>query len=230
MKKRFLRLFTVAAITMTLLITSSPAQALPLGPPFESYTWLAYNWDGTKEEFQIISGSVWHQWFRKDNTCCAGEGTIPGKPGGGALGSPTADLNCPSQGKLHVFVVGDDSHLYASWQTVAGGAPWSSWTSLGGILTSNPQGYRDSSGRIEIFARGGNNALYTRWQTAACGNWSSWTSLGGEMISYPDIRSVGTGNQFLKIAVCGTDHREWFRERNGAGTAWYPWYGSSTPC
>lgn len=229
MKGRILRIGAVVAVTMSLSIASSPAQAY-LGPPFESYTVLAYNWNGIKEEFAVLSGRIWHQWYNSDGTCCAGEGYIPGWPGGGALGSPWAALNCSSQGKLHVFVVGNDSSLYASWQATAGAAPWTNWYSLGGILTSNPQAYRDSYGEIEIFARGGNNALYTRYQTTPCGNWSSWTSLGGDMISYPEIRSHGTGNQFLKIAVCGTDHREWFRERAGSGASWYPWYGSSTPC
>jgi hypothetical protein len=82
---------------------------------------------------------------------------------------------------------------------------------------------------MEVYSRGGNNALYVRWQTATCGDWSRWASLGGISISYPVWRDKYPSDLRVKIVVCGTDHREWYRLRTGTGS-WGPWQGPSVHC
>jgi hypothetical protein len=148
------------------------------------------NNDTRLEQFWVDSGNVWHEW----QPTIGGSWSNPVRllPGAAADnvygGTPSATLNCPEQGKLHVYAIRkSDGHLVVSWQLVANAGPWHDWYDLGGILTSNPDAVLDFDGRMEVFARGANGSLYTRWQTTRCGGWSAWTSLGGQIISYPTV-------------------------------------------
>lgn len=73
------------------------------------------------------------------------------------------------------------------------GEGWSSWTSLGGVLTSSPAAASPVSGQISVAVRGGNGALYIKNTTNGGATWSSWSSLGGQLLG-------GTGP-----AMCALD-------------------------
>jgi hypothetical protein len=89
---------------------------------------------------------------------------------------PTVAEN--ADGRLEVFVRGDDGALWHIWQTGDRARPWSAWESLAGLLTSNVAVGRNSDGRLEAFVRGGDNALYHKWQKRANGTtgWSGWAA------------------------------------------------------
>jgi hypothetical protein len=117
--------------------------------------------------------------------------------------------------------------LWAKWQTAPNSLAFSNWTDMGGILTSNPDAYRDSSGKIEIFARGQNWAVYTLWQPTPCTSWSAWTSLGGTITSYPYIGAYGDSN-FVSIGGCGTNGYTYLKSRNNG--VWSSWSNSGSRC
>jgi len=119
-----------------------------------------------------------------------------------------ADAACNSDGRLEVFGVGTDNALWHIWQTAPHADPWSSWSSLGGVVTSDPSVFVNSDGRLEVFARGTDDALWHIWQTVPhAGPWSSWSSLGGAITSDP--AAIDNSDGRLEVFARGTDNALW---------------------
>ncbi|MFC7648068.1 matrixin family metalloprotease [Streptosporangium lutulentum] len=70
---------------------------------------------------------------------------------GGTVFQPAVGRN--QDGRLEVFVRGNDARLYHIWQVAPGGV-WSGWTSLGGAIQGRIAVGRNRDGRLEVFARG----------------------------------------------------------------------------
>ena len=86
--------------------------------------------------------------------------------GTGVASNPTAARN--TDGRLEVFVAGNDTGLWHKWQTAAGSSTWTDWTSLGGGgIANNPTIIQNADGRLEVFVAGGDTGLWHKWQTAA---------------------------------------------------------------
>ena len=125
--------------------------------------------------------------------------------GGRLVGGP-AVVQTPTG--LAVFGRGTDNALW--WTHQVTGLVWSSWQSLGGVITSQPAaaaGATAGSGPLVALARGTNGALWTRVR-AANGTWSGWHSLGGVLLPGTGPAAVtALGN--VVIAVTGTNHHVW---------------------
>ena len=92
-----------------------------------------------------------------------------------------------------------------------------SWTSLGGMVTSSPGTSTWAANRVDVFVRGSNNAVFQKtWNGTS---WSSWTSLGGVVIGAPDVASWGSNR--IDLFVRGSDSALYHRFWNG--TAWSSW-------
>jgi len=122
-----------------------------------------------------------------------------------------ADVAVNSDGRLEVFGIGNNQALYHIWQTAPHAGPWSSWSSLSGILTGEPMVIDNSDGRLEVFARGTDDTLYHIYQTVPhAGPWSSWSSLGGAVTSDPAV-------------ACNTDGRLEVFARSSDNALWHIW-------
>jgi hypothetical protein len=94
---------------------------------------------------------------------------------------PSANNN--ADGRLEVFLVGQNNQLYHRYQTAPNNDWNSEWLSLGGKWDKNkiPALANNADGRLEVFLVGQNNQLYHRYQTAPNNDWNSeWLSLGGK--------------------------------------------------
>ena len=134
-----------------------------------------------------------------------------------------SSVACNSDGRLEVFGVGTDNALWHIWQQAPHAGPWSSWSSLGGVVTSDPSVFVNSDGRLEVFARGTDNALWHIWQQAPhAGPWSSWNSLGGTITSDPAVIDNSDGR--LEVFARGADNALWhiWQEAPHAGP-WSSW-------
>jgi len=125
-----------------------------------------------------------------------------------------------ADGRLEAFGVGTDNGLWHIWQTAPGNG-WSTWASLGGIITTEPVCSRDPDGRLEVFARGTDNALWHIWQTAPGNGWSGWASLGGVITSSPDVTNDADGS--LEVFARGTDNALWHIRQTAPGNGWSAW-------
>ena len=94
---------------------------------------------------------------------------------------------------------------------------WSSWQSLGGILTSDPGAAVNDDSTIEVFVRGNNNQLYHIWQQSPHGSWSGWESLGGVLTS--NISVVENAYHGLEAFARGNDntlYHIWQNKQHGS--------------
>jgi hypothetical protein len=128
-----------------------------------------------------------------------------------------------ADGRVEVFVRGVDNALWHRWQPVAGGPDWSGWTSLGGILTSDPVVAQNADGRLEVFIRGNDAALWHISQIApSATTWNAWSSLGGGLIGNAGVARNADGR--LEVFLHGIDNALWHNaQMAGGGPAWTGW-------
>ncbi len=132
---------------------------------------VAQSADGRLEVFAVGGdGVLWHIWQTSVNggwSSWTSHGAPPGTRVGG-LRQPVIAPN--SQGRLELFVLGDDKALWHIWQVAPNGG-WSNWASHGTppgttFTFSGPAMAASADGRLELFICGDDNALWHIWQVA----------------------------------------------------------------
>ena len=123
-------------------------------------------------------------------------------------------------GRLEAFGVGTDNALWHIWQTAPNNG-WSSWASLGGVITSDVSVQQNADGRLEAFVRGTDDALWHIWQTAPNGTWSGWAPLGGIITSEPLCARNADGR--LEVFARGTDNALWHIWQTAPNNGWSSW-------
>lgn len=160
---------------------------------------------------------------------------VPASLGGQLLDGPTAvwvpSGTLPISG-FAVFGRGTDNALWWRYQTSSG---WSSWASLGGVLTSKPTvsiGAAGQPGALSVFARGKDGAVWDRVLTGTSTpgqqSWSSWANFGGKLLA--GTAPAATGNASgLFVAGVGTDGAIWVKEQLvSSSMSWSPIGGKTT--
>ena len=180
---------------------------------------------------------------------CASPLSVSAAQGGSANAQPSAAITgvpyftgapavcAPSANSLDLFVKGTSittggeagtfSADGALWWRHWDGAVWYGWTSLGGILTSDPVAVSQGAGKVDVFVRGADGAL---WQKEYNNNaWGGWTSLGEYLTSSPAAtsRSSGTIDVFVSsggnLLQQGVGGGVWQREYSNNGwSSWIP--------
>jgi hypothetical protein len=179
--------------------------------------------------------------------------------GGPFIGSPAVVGLGKSDETLIVLTVGPDSSL---WYARLDGftfsddpdvqGTWSTWQSLGGLLTSPPHAVRSQTSAIDVFARGPysellhwhfENGRWSQWpaqsanappvlEAAAAGPlvgpglygfYRNWESLGGALISPRHATVFGGPGGLVTVFAVGTDHALWNRTHEGGWRPWDSW-------
>ncbi len=130
---------------------------------------------------------------------------------------------------LAVFGRGTDNALWWRHQT-APGAGWTSWQSLGGILTSNPAtppAMTNQFGALNVFADGtGGGIWYRVW---AASGWQRWTALGGtHLLPGTGPNASAGGPEGGVLAFTGTDRNVWLYGRTGTQNGFVNMGGRTT--
>jgi hypothetical protein len=140
---------------------------------------------------------------------------IVGCPVGSAPATSYQDVNT-----FNLFVRGEDGALW--WRQLQSTTGWSSWTSLGGYLTSDPaavSGYAD--GRTDVFVRGADGALWSTYTTNRGTSWSNWYKIGGQLLAGTGPTAYAWANTRIGVFVTGTNHELWHNWSDAAGRhAW----------
>lgn len=97
--------------------------------------------------------------------------------GGPWSGSPA--VGTTADGRLEVYMRGQDRQLYHNWQATPNAA-FGGWHCLGGAWASDaaPTVARHADGRLAVFMRGQDGALYGAAQATPNGDFGPWSSLG----------------------------------------------------
>jgi subtilisin family serine protease len=183
---------------------------------------LALNGEDRLEVFaRGQDGALWHRWQEQRGGAWSTGWVSLGAAGGGFAGAPALALN--GEGRLELFVRGQDGALWHRWQEERGG-PWSTaWASrgsAGGGFASAPALALNGDGRLELFVRGRDGALWHCWQEQQGGAWSEWLSHGGVdlrwMSALNDVSGIPTEGRNL-IIVAAVNHLLHFRIFDGDG-------------
>lgn len=121
------------------------------------------------------------------------------------------------QGRLDLFVQGEDGALY---HKVYNGGWGSTWEKLDGFLTSAPDAASWGTGHLDVYVRGlDNNLYYRRYLNGAWGGWLSAGAPPGGAMSSPGAVSAAA-NQ-IDLFVRGNDNALWHRRYSNGG--WGGW-------
>jgi hypothetical protein len=126
--------------------------------------------------------------------------------GGGVQGGPAVGRN--QNGKLEVFVRGNDDYVYSKSQITPGGG-WADWGQLRlGRLVGDPVTALHSSGRLAVFGQGFDNALWCLWQTAPNSGWTAldWQSLGGNLMRGAKVTVTTTASGDFEVFARWNDN------------------------
>lgn len=139
---------------------------------------------------------------------------------GGTLGGAMPAVAKNADGRLEAFVRWNDNTLWHISQTTAGSTQWSSsWSSLGGTLTSDPAVGVNTDGTLDVFALGPDSAIWHTKQTAAgSASWTAWSSLGGQGKDYPAVGTNADGR--LEVYIHTTDDSLWHVWQQTPGGNW----------
>jgi Repeat of unknown function (DUF346) len=142
---------------------------------------------------------------------------------GGQL-APNTGPDAASWGpsRLDVFGMGTTGDLQHAFSN---GAGFSSWESLGGVLTSAPGAVSWGFNRIDVVVRGTDQQTWHKWWDGA--QWRGWEPLGGVLSSAPDAAAWAPNR--LDLFVQGTDQQLWHKWWDGAQwSGWEPLGGVLT--
>jgi len=138
---------------------------------------------------------------------------------GVSLGGPAAARQ--DDGRLVVFVRGDNNRIWYRPQEVAMGDWWDWGEVPGGEFTSDPSAVVAVPGGLVVFARGNDNAIWHAWQDAVDGPWSGWVSLGGVSVGGPAAARQVDGR--LAVFIRGENNRIRYRPQAQAMGPWQDW-------
>lgn len=185
------------------------------------------NQDGRLELLAIgDDGALWHAWQQRPDEEAWSEwvslGTPPMRAPRGLAGDFRPAVATNQDGRLEVFVVGNDRALWHVYQARPGRAPWSAWASLGGQVAF-PLAARHLDGRLEVFVVWRDQALWHRWQRQANTDpWVEWISMDGRTARAPQAGLNRDGR--LELFVIGTDGALWHIYQSTAGAGpWTTW-------
>lgn len=213
----------------------------PVGLAYYERMAVAKNLDGHLEVFVVGSdGAVWHRWQTVPNGNWS-EWASFGKPDGVSFAVsfvPPIQVEQNADGRLEVFLLGDDNNVWHIWQVVPNANWIDHWTSLGIPNVSLPSGgfwsslvrNQDQGGELEIFIENKDTGeIWSISQVEPNGNWvGSWTSLGFPKTPFTlPIRSfsaVLNANNLLEVLAIG-DQAVWHNVRDGRPPS--PWRGWS---
>lgn len=100
---------------------------------------------------------------------------------------------------------------------IANGTDWTTWRSLGGVLTDSPAATAFNC-RIYVFAKGADRALYVASSSDGA-NWTAWRSLGGILTAAP---SATSNNGMLYVFAKGSDNAL-YEKHSADGNSFTDW-------
>jgi hypothetical protein len=138
--------------------------------------------------------------------------------------APPATMNGPivrnSDGLLQMFAKSGDGNLWTSVQAVNG--VWGVWTSLGGLIYSEPTAIQNASGNLDVFVIGVDHSIWHRVQTSS--GFTAWARVSGvKYISTIVVAKNEDGR--IQLFGRGNDHTLYYSVQTSTSdlTLWSSW-------
>ena len=205
----------------------------------------ASNHDGHLEVFAVgTDGAVWHTWQTSPNGPWFPGWASFGQPEGVSFASPIQGVIHVEQnqdGRLEVFVTGDDGNMWHIWQVVRDANWIDHWTSLGrpdGLAAAgfNQALVRNEVDELEVFVSNpGTYEIWSTWQDRPNGSWTgNWQSLGAPTLGgynfYDVVRSGAGPKYWTEVVAVGSDGAIWHNVRAfGPPGSWVGWSVIAAP-
>jgi hypothetical protein len=201
----------------------APGPGIQIGDPR-----VVKNADGRLEVFLLAADQkVWHIWQTAPNNGWSGWASLGGPAASIANGAPFIGNN--ADGRIEVFVTGDDGGIYHIWQTAPSNG-WSAWAQLlaplAGVQFFGLGGLNNNQdGRFQLFFIGSDGALWTLSQSAPSNGWGEVRFLDGappgEAIDGDQIPASGlNADGALAAFVAGADGNVWQISQSSPGGTW----------
>jgi hypothetical protein len=204
----------------------------------------ASNHDGHLEVFAVgADGAVWHTWQTAPNGPWFPGWASFGQPEGVSFASPIQGVIHVEQnqdGRLEVFVTGDDGNMWHIWQ-VARDANWTDqWDNLGrpdGLAAAgfNQALVRNVHDELEVFVSNPDTGeIWSIRQQVPNGGWvANWQSLDAPapgLSSYDVVRSgAATDLGWTEVVAVGGDGAIWHNARSFVSEFWVGWSIIASP-
>jgi hypothetical protein len=162
----------------------------------------------------MSSGTSWGSYFYAGGP---GADILWAPLGGQWPGDPSVAHN--ADGRLELFLRGNDTNLYHLWQTAPNNGWSEGWAPMGGQWPGDPALAQNADGRLEIFIRGNWPYLYHRWQTAPSNGWSEeWLAMRGSWHRPADVTQNQDGR--LEIFIVGDDTNLYHAWQTAPSNGW----------
>jgi hypothetical protein len=208
----------------------------PPGVFFVSQPAVAPSGDSRLELFVVGSdGNLWHMWQTAINDGWSGWVNFGNAGVGFASESPSISSPrlAPSQdGRLELFLVGNDGALWHIWQTgwSNGWSGWFSHGSMGGGFLDSPAVAPSADDRLEVFVVAQDGELYHMWQTAVSNGWSGLVSQGNAGVGFNSSPALGrSADCRLELFIVGRDGNLWHSWQTSQSNGWADWVSLGQP-
>jgi hypothetical protein len=194
------------------------------------------NADGRLEVFIVSQGAeLWRIAQEAPNNRWS-EWMSHGTPSGVLFGSDStpAVIRAPD-GRVELFIVGNDLALWHLRQTAPGGG-WSDWDIPQApppvkFQRVRPAVARSADERLHVFAVAEDDAVWHVWQSALDSRWSNWFSHGSPaqagLVGSPALACSPDGR--LELFVVGTDGALWHTWQATPNNGWSRWVSHGSP-
>jgi hypothetical protein len=206
----------------------------------------ASNHDGHLEVFAVgADGAVWHTWQTALNGPWFPGWASLGQPAGVSFASPPPQgvihVERNQDGRLEVFVTGDDGNMWHIWQAVRDANWIDGWESLGrpdGLAAPgfNQALVRNEHDELEVFVSNPDTGeIWSIRQQVPNGGWvANWQSLGAPapgLSSYDVVRGgAATNLRWTEVVAVGGDGAIWHNVRwFGLVGVWAGWSVIASP-
>jgi hypothetical protein len=179
------------------------------------------NADGHLEVFVVGSdGMLWEKYQTAPNNGWSDWKFFGAPPGvRWTISSPVVASN--ADGRLELFMVGSDNHLWHEWQTAPNNGWSGGWQSLwapnGRPIAGTPAVGSNADGRLEVFVVAYDGTWWHCWQIAPNSAWSAWD----------DSLNVRGGHGSLAVGSNDDFRLEVFGSNGDLVHTWQDW-GSDT--
>ena len=133
-------------------------------------------------------------------------------------------------GRLEVFARGTDNAVWHTSQAVAGGSTWNQWTSLGGVVTSDPIGGTECGRPAGGLRSGSRFRALAQVANGGLGQHLDSLELCGRQADQRYAVGRNTDGQ-LEVFARGTDNAIWHTPQTAAGGPnWNGWSSLGGKC